>query len=579
MSTQPCHLRLSEGVGTESKYCGIVPASDGRLYCVPQDAKKLLVISPDVHSVEYVDLPFAVLVDADNAELAPSFSGIAEAPDGKLYFSADSWGMRADFRLREHISSIEADPLKAPDPSSWPSGWDRGFSVLVYDPGQKSFSHIYTVDNPPCSHDCIEFERGNLFGGIAAAPNGKLYCPPQSTVFVLVVDPSAQSISYIEGAGRASRRNNWSGIALGVDGLLYCSPQTETGVRVIDPESDSLHYMWDKHVFRAAGYGSWDEDDVDDQDLDLWSGIAAATNGKLYCSPLDSKVVLVIDPHSWSLGYIDGAGTEIEKWGGITAASDGRLYCAPFNSNHILVIDPIFEVLSWIEVPYPSPWGYEDKWWGVAADRGRLWCAPHSADTLLTMCLPKTDNSAFFRDPKHHDMALVTEDGSRVGCHRLFIKSASAVFERMLAGEFAEGKNAEVVVRGISASTLKAVVQHIYGGSVPKGVDHNELARVADAYGLDALQVQCLQSLVDQCRDGNEVVKVARVLRSMRAGECDAMVEVTDAWYQFKEKVLSDRYLGECALVALGDSLPDVRARKLQRSFHSTPFSPCDCSP
>ena len=51
--------------------------------------------------------------------------------------------------------------------------------------------------------------------------------------------------------------------------------------------------------------------------------------------------VLVIDPQTNTLSFLEGSGLEGEyKYSYIATAPDGRLFCAPRNAAKVLVIDP-----------------------------------------------------------------------------------------------------------------------------------------------------------------------------------------------------------------------------------------------
>ena len=78
------------------------------------------------------------------------------------------------------------------------------------------------------------FEYG-LFEGIAAAGNGKLYCPPSNCGVVAVCDPVSQSIEFIAGAGLGSQHNTWAGVVMSPNGFLFCAPARARCVLVIDP--------------------------------------------------------------------------------------------------------------------------------------------------------------------------------------------------------------------------------------------------------------------------------------------------------------------------------------------------------
>src|SRR5690606_23274056 len=103
-----------------------------------------------------------------------------------------------------------------------------------------------------------------------------LYCSPSTAANLLRIDPVA---------GTATRTNmgiswsgGWNGIAAGSDGKLYCAPGTD--ILVIDP---------------ATGTAERTNMGVDLSGFNNWWGIAAGPDGRLYCAPQDSSYVLIIE--------------------------------------------------------------------------------------------------------------------------------------------------------------------------------------------------------------------------------------------------------------------------------------------
>lgn len=265
-----------------------------------------------------------------------------------------------------------------------------------------TFSLVYDVQAQTLS--CIVEQDPSMdgagdFGGIAMAGNGKLYCPPLEGDSVAVIDPRGDGdIRFIPGAGRGSQRNKWWGITSDADGWLYCAPARARFVLVIDPINDRLHRIWDDSVFDHCGavrYEFEDEDgdidylhDAEAGDIHCWSGIACASNGKLFCAPQDASAILVIDARTWGLSYIDlhveGA-QRSNKWAGIVSAEDGFLYCAPWCMDQILVIDPIHQSQAYIHLFDVDPERDAYMWCGIAASHGHVWCAPDRAHEVLRL--------------------------------------------------------------------------------------------------------------------------------------------------------------------------------------------------
>ena len=77
-----------------------------------------------------------------------------------------------------------------------------------------------------------------MYEGICAGADGKLYCAPRHASRVLVIDPEAGTLSFLEGAGEGGAK--YSGICAGSDGKLYCAPHNASRMLVIDPAVGTL---------------------------------------------------------------------------------------------------------------------------------------------------------------------------------------------------------------------------------------------------------------------------------------------------------------------------------------------------
>src|SRR5690606_3768625 len=86
--------------------------------------------------------------------------------------------------------------------------------------------------------------------GIAAGPDGKLYCAPYNAADILVIDPVAGTATRTNMGADLSGTIKWHGIATGPDGKLYCAPFAATDILVISDVvlsglyfKDSLGYL------------------------------------------------------------------------------------------------------------------------------------------------------------------------------------------------------------------------------------------------------------------------------------------------------------------------------------------------
>jgi len=529
----PCHSQQSNG-----KWGGIVAAADGTVYCSPQFEDCLLVIPPHAHTNEQIPLPIGV----SSAEAFMGFSGLAFGQDGKLYFSPV---------FSELEGTAEESPLCEALGISPPF---RGefLWTLIFDPKEQSFSHIITS---PSRYSELGADLPIVdFGGIAAAPNGKLYSPPLCGSVVAVLDTAERDFSFISGAGRSSQHNKWTGIASAGDGYMYCAPGRARAVLAIDTNTHALHFIKDDNLFDQSGavryigeYGEalWD---FEAGDIHVWSGIALGSNSKLYCSPCDAVNVLVIDPSTWHLSTIDlndapgGTPCDLQhKWSGIALADDGRMYCAPWCASSLLVIDPAYDTTAYVEVAAWDPWSeYRAyQWSGIVAARGRIWCSPDNADSILTMLTPRPNLTGMIRVKGHSDLVdVVASDGSRHSCRRSIMVLASDVFSSMLISGLRESQERSISLSCTSGPSVHQFLQYLHSGHLPPASNSIELASLAHMYEMEHLLALCLADVLSSVSP-QTVGEAARVLRLCST----ATPEASCYWEKFIEMVYRDRRL------------------------------------
>ena len=547
------------------KYAFIVVGKNGDVYCIPEHSDKMLAIRAETNDLNCINLPYLWT--------HVQFDGVVASDDGCLYFapvmccSGDafpySWfiealtsnvNSRAEYF--DMVSRLTQPPFRLPQ---------SGLCVLVFDTVRESFSHIVQpleleLVDTVLGADCrVEY---SLFGGVAAADNGKVYCPPTNSGSVAVYDPSQKRISFIQGAGRSSQRNKWAGIAMAPDGHLFCAPARARSVLVINPVNDALNFIYDEALFdRCGAVKYWTQDEVSGAwkslpdyeagDTHCWSGIAVARNGKLYCAPLDSNAVLVIDPDTWNLSCIPLPGDAFNllrnKWAGITPAGDGRLYCAPWCVDCILVIDPRYSTLSFIQVPscdvvpcvpHYSPNKCCFQWCGIAASNDRIWCTPDQAEELLTLLVPKENLSFLLQSSCHFDLVIASENGEQVRCHQCVVASASRVLRTMLSSGFREAREGRICLKDVSDATIKDLVAYLYEGTLPQKANVTELTGLAHRYELNHLLALCLEALLSGL-NGDNVVPMQHMLKQYST----ASFESAGMWRIFRHIVRSDDLL------------------------------------
>jgi hypothetical protein len=115
---------------------------------------------------------------------------------------------------------------------------------------------------------------------------------------------------------------------------------------------------------------------------DKWSGGALAPNGKIYCVPLSSLVVLIIDPATDTANTTTITGIiGTSKYQGAVLGQNGLIYAIPRNAGSILVINPATNTTSSITGALTGSTKYLG---GVLAPNGIIYGVPrNSADVLL----------------------------------------------------------------------------------------------------------------------------------------------------------------------------------------------------
>ena len=220
------------------KWSGIALAPNGKLYCSPFTASKVLRINPATDTTELIG---DVLEPSGNIR----WSGIALASDGKLYCSPNNAS-----RVLRIDPATDATELIGDDLSAHGEG------------------------------------SPHMWSGIAAAADGKLYCSPKAASRVLRIDPATGATELIgdDLSPQCGPHDGFGGIVATADGKLYCWPKRSGRVpkhrrvpmRVlrIDPATGATELIGDD---LTDWMGTWAGSFVPPE------GIVAAADGKLYC--------------------------------------------------------------------------------------------------------------------------------------------------------------------------------------------------------------------------------------------------------------------------------------------------------
>jgi hypothetical protein len=216
------------------------------------------------------------------------------------------------------------------------------------------------------------------------APNGKIYGVPHDAEDILVIDPATDTATRTDfGTALGAATEKWSGGALGRDGKIYCAPQEADEVLIIDP---------------IAGTATLTDFDIDlsstpqgDGRTTKWQGAIAAPDGKIYCIPFSANDILIIDPLTQTvtrstLGATIPLNTSggVFRWFGGVLAPNGKIYCMPRNSGMVLVIDPLNN--SATTTNFGLTLSDSTKWiGGVLGANGKVYGVPRTATDVLVI--------------------------------------------------------------------------------------------------------------------------------------------------------------------------------------------------
>jgi hypothetical protein len=171
--------------------------------------------------------------------------------------------------------------------------------------------------------------------------------------------------------------DKWFGGALISNGKIYCMPMNSTNVLVIDSNKNTTYTFGSLTTQRK------------------WRGCVLAQNGKIYGVPSTAVSVGIIDPDTDTISLMSGPTfIGVEKWsGGVLSPINGKIYCIPFNTTDILIINPNNDTASLMGVSVTQKWDG-----GALASNGKIYCSPLTASNILVID-PTTDTISYIAIP------------------------------------------------------------------------------------------------------------------------------------------------------------------------------------
>lgn len=287
--------------------------------------------------------------------------------------------------------------------------------VLMIDPASYSADNIgdeFVVDADTISTDfSISSDQPQLWWGAVLGGDGKIYCVPYNATRVLVIDPSVQSpvgrLSFLSAsAGDAAIMGGprkWSGGALAPDGRIVCAPFDSDKVLVIDPAAQSLSFVggftWLTSLTDATGSGA----------INKFSGCFVGSDRLVYLVPHSSQLLVGLGPTSASDAtmtpkrVIDTKLVGSDKFSGAVISS-GSAYFIPKRSGESVSYS--FDTLEITRVPAFSSGGFDDnsKWsCGIVMPDGTVYAFPSWRNDVLKITPPTNRLVIYDRDKKEND--------------------------------------------------------------------------------------------------------------------------------------------------------------------------------
>jgi len=158
-------------------------------------------------------------------------------------------------------------------------------------------------------------------------------------------------------------KSGFAHIVAANNGKLYCGAWDSSSMLVFDPTTGAMKFL-----------------ETGQEGKSKWAGVAVGGDGRLYCAPHNHSALMIVDPVSEAIKLVEVGVLGDSKWDGVAAAPDGRLFCCPLDSQDVLIFDPATGIVKYIDTQVDG----DRKWNGIAcAKDGKLYCAPYNHSTIL----------------------------------------------------------------------------------------------------------------------------------------------------------------------------------------------------
>jgi hypothetical protein len=296
----------------------------------------------------------------------------------------DKWQLRAQTLSNHQYKLIPPATPQPPQfaevtPGNWVRDWQPELRSLIATNNPTNATVIPTVTygtGGPALSPTIRSQ--SWFGGVLA-PSGNIYCIPNGSSNILIINPTTNAVSYgTNSLSPALSTQPYSGGVLGPNGNIYCAPAGSSNILIINPTTNTVSYGTSSLSPALS--------------TQYYVGGVLAPSGNIYCIPNGSSNILIINPTTNTVSYGTGgpaltpALSTQTYWGGVLAPN-GNIYCAPRGSSNILIINPTTNTVSYgTGGPALSP-ALSTQYYngGVLAPNGNIYFTPDSTSNILIL--------------------------------------------------------------------------------------------------------------------------------------------------------------------------------------------------
>jgi hypothetical protein len=318
----------------QTLYLGGEVGVDGKIYCIPGHASRILLIDPDTDRVTQIGPPLE-----SNGTKFKWLRGIVVG--GVIY----GLPCHASEVLRIHVPTRTVSKLPIPYEAFYGGTGDgcRGGDGNVDGDNDPPATTAATATTTTAQRQREMIWK--YHGGSVCPLDGCIYAVPQSAWHVLKVDPATDTC-HLVGPALPGKYKWYGGVVGESDGAIYAVPQNSPSVLRITPTSVTLH----------GNYGEGGH---------KWHGAAKAGNGDIVCIPNNVDRVLIVRPppppttDGCDRRHLPEQPTLLEigddtvirtgrhradrkyKYLGAMAGTNGRVYIFPSGSEHVLEVDAV----------------------------------------------------------------------------------------------------------------------------------------------------------------------------------------------------------------------------------------------